>query len=195
MDKDRLQMYISLMRITIVLCWLSLFAFWAVKLFGGNLFEIAVQNENFVKLSHYIENSWWRYVSSFVTIFVARYLILCAVGQRFTYKGKDFVFVSLSIISIWSVVNFVPIEFMKMWYCYIVMAGVGIIYQKGYKRIYGAFSMVLDLAFSGISMITRNIELQLVTDYLTLFILGIDVYIMYLLYYLYLNLLRLKKEI
>ena len=188
-------MYVSLMRITIVLCWLSLFAFWAVKLFGGNLFEIAVQNENFVKLSHYIENSWWRYVSSFVTIFVARYLTIAAVCQKFGFKGKSLIAVIISIISIWFVVNFVNVEILKTIYGYVVIALFGVFYQKGYRKLYGLLSVALDFAFSTLSMITRSVELSLVYDYLISHILSIDLYIMYTLYYLYFNFIRLKKEI
>ena len=37
-DKDKLQMYNSIVRTTIVLCWLSLFSFWGIKILGGNWF-------------------------------------------------------------------------------------------------------------------------------------------------------------
>jgi hypothetical protein len=194
MNKDRLQMYESLTKITIVLCWLSLFSFWAIKLFGGNWFEIIVENDNFVKISKYIEETWLRYLSSFVTIFIARYLTFGAVCQKFIFKGKLFVIIVCCIISMWSVANFVNNEIIRMLYGYIVIFIIGLIFQKGRKRLFGIVAVFFDLAFSSISMITRNIQLQFVTDYLTLFILGIDIYIMYSLYYLYSNLKKIKKE-
>lgn len=188
-------MYISITRITIILCWLSLFAFWGLKLFGGNLFEIVVENENFVALSNYIENSWLRYLSSFITIFVARYLTLGAVCQKFLFKGKSLFAVIFAIISIWFVVNFIDNEIVKMVYGYAVIIATGLIFQKRYGKLYGLLSVALDFAFSTLSMVIRSVELSLVYDYLISHILSIDMYIMYTLYYLYFNSIRLKKEI
>lgn len=56
-DKDKLQMYNSIVRTTIVLCWLSLFSFWGIKILGGNWFELVVDNTNFIKFSRFVQNS------------------------------------------------------------------------------------------------------------------------------------------
>jgi hypothetical protein len=196
-NKDRLQMYVSLTKITIVLCWLSLFSFWAIKIFGGNWFEIMVENENFVRFSNTVQNTWLKYLVSFITVFTARFLTIGAICQKFVFKGKQLLIVMFSLISMWAVSNFVPMEILSLpvWYGYILLITIPIIFQKGWKKSFGVFAVILDFAFSSISMITRNVKLALVDDYLLLLILVIDMYIMFALYYLYSNLIRLKKEI
>ena len=88
MNKDRLQMYESLTKITIVLCWLSLFSFWAIKRFGGNLFEIMVENQNFIKFSNLVQNTWVKYLVSFFTTMFGNLIMFCAISQTFFFKGN-----------------------------------------------------------------------------------------------------------
>ena len=187
-------MYESLTKITIVLCWLSLFSFWAIKLFGGNWFEIMVQNENFIRFSNAVQNTWLKYALNFITIFVARYFIFCAVCQKSTFKGKELFLIISIIISAWFLVNFGRIELIQMSYLYIVVIIIGAIYQKGWKKLFGIISIVFELLFTTISMLVRNIPVSVLNDYFIAIILSIDFYIMVILYYLYSNLLRLKKE-
>lgn len=193
-DKDRLQMYVSIVRITIVLCWLSLFAFWIVKIFCNEIFEIAVQNENFIKFSDLLQNTWLKYLVSLITIGTSFFLMYCAVIQHFFPKGKYAIECVLSVLAIWVSVNFVNIEIIEMFIGYVLITVWGIIHQKKFKKLLGILAVVLDFAFTTISMVTRNIELTVTTNYLVLLILLIDVYIMFCLYYLYSNLIKLKKE-
>lgn len=195
MNKDRLQMYISVTRIAIVLCWLSLFSFWALKIFGGNFFEIMVENENFLKFSQAVQNTWLKYLVSFITTMFGNIIMFGAISQKFFFKGKELLFTIIAITSIWFVSNFIPLSFISLpfWYGYFVIIVYGIIKQKGWRRIYGVFAIFLQFAFTSLSMIVRNVNLNVVTDYLMIMILLIDMYIMYILYYLYSNLLRLRK--
>ena len=193
-DKDKLKMYISITRITIVICWVALLIFWAIKIFGYNIFEIMVENPNFLWFSNFVQNSWLAYLSSFITTFVAKYLTFGAICQKFIFKGRQAIIIVAAIISIWAVINFLNIDFLNMWYAYILMAIIGFFYHKGWKRSLGLIAIACDFVFSTVSILTRNIELHIITDYLSGYVLLIDMYIMYALYYLYSNLLRLKKE-
>jgi hypothetical protein len=193
MNKDRLQMYESLTKITIVLCWLSLFSFWAIKIFGGNLFEIMVENQNFIKFSNLVQNTWVKYLVSFFTVFASNYLLFGAISQQFKFKIKEAIIVFVLIVSMWVVVNFVQI--ISVWYGYVVVIIYGIVRQKGWRKCFGLIGVALTLLFSTISMLVRNIDVGLVDNYLILLILVIDMYIMMALYYLYSNFIRLKKEI
>jgi hypothetical protein len=85
----KLKTYIHITRITIALCWIALFAFWAIKLFGGNWFEIVVENKNFIKFSNIVQNTWVKYLVSLFTIAVAKYLTFGAICQKFYFKGKQ----------------------------------------------------------------------------------------------------------
>jgi hypothetical protein len=194
-NKDRLQMYVSLTKITIVLCWLSLFSFWAIKLFGGNWFEVMVENENFVEFSNVVQNTWVKYLVSFFTILIGNYFLFGAIVQDYYFKGAKLAYVVFALISIWFVSNFVPISFLSMgfWYGYVVIIMFGVIFNKGWKKSLGLISIIMQLIFTSISMVTRNIPLEISDNYLIAIVTTIDTYIMYALYYLYLNLL--KKEV
>jgi hypothetical protein len=193
-DKEKLKTYIQITRITIVICWISLFAFWAIKLFCGNFFEIVVENENFVKFSEMVETTWLKYLVSFITMVFSNYFLFCAIKQSFTFKPKELLIYFVIILSMWTIVHFVNIESIKMCYGYFAIIIYGLIYQKKWKKLYGVLAVILQFIFSVVSMMTRNIELYLVYNYLISIILSIDIYIMYCLYYLYSNLLKLKKE-
>lgn len=192
-DKEKLSMYVDITRITIILCWIALIAFWCLKLFGGNWFEIMVENENFIKFSDLVQNTWLKYVISFITIFTSNYLLFCSICQKFYLKGKDALIVLCLILSMWIVVNFIHIDAIKMWYGYILLILYSFLYHKGKKRLLGVIAALLDCAFSIISALVRNIEINVVQNYLIIFILTLDMYIMYILYYLYSNLKNLLK--
>ena len=188
-------MYVSVTKITIVLCWLSLFSFWAIKLFGGNWFEIMVENENFVQFSNMVQNTWLKYVVSLFTVFFGNYFLFGAIQQQFKFDFRQFIVVIGITISMWIVANWIDFAQMKVWYGYVVIAIYGATVQVGWKRFFGVIAIVLQFIFSTISLLTRNVQFQLITNYLLIMVFLIDVYIMYILYYLYSNLIRLKKEI
>lgn len=194
MNKDRLQMYISVTKITIILCWLSLIAFWAIKIFGGNWFEIMVENENFIKFCEYAESSWIKHLINFFTIAFYVILMFGAVSQKFFFKDKHLFAILLIIVSIWSI-RFVPnLLNIHFWFGYSIVVIYGIIVQKGIKKTFGIISVILDFVFSTISILTRNIPLEITRNFLVGNILLIDMYLMYALYYLYSNLIKMKKE-
>ena len=187
-------MYYSITKIAIILCWLSLFAFWGIKIFGGNWFEIMVENENFIQFSNLLQNTWLKYVCSLITMFLSNYFIFGAISQDLTFKGSKCIFVFGGIVSMWVVVNFVNIDFLTMYYGYIVLILYGIIYQRSWKKCLGLISVFLELLFSIISILTRNMNLVVYDNYLISAIMIIDMYIMAILYYLYSNLKKFKKE-
>lgn len=193
-DKEKLSMYVDIIKITIIICWVSLIAFWLLKIFGGNLFEIMVENENFLKFSELVQNSWLKHLVSLITIFVANYFVFGAISEKFYFRGKLLWIVLGLIFSIWLVSNFVNFANIKVWYGYIVLITYSCLYQKGIKKIYGLLAIILELVFTVISMLVRNIEVEIMSNYLIGFILSIDVYIMFALYFLYINLKQTIKE-
>ena len=194
-DKERLSMYVDITRITIILCWVALIAFWCLKLFGGNWFEIVVENKNFIKFCEYAENSWIRYAITLFTTLVSNYFLFCAIDQKFYIKGKRLVIVLGLIFSMWIVVKFIPnFLYSSFWYGYVVMFLYSIISQKGKKKLFGLLAIILSFAFSTISLFVRNLPLAITKNFLIGNILMIDMYIMIFLYYLYLNLINLKEK-
>lgn len=195
-DNEKLKTYIDITKITIVICWISLFAFWAIKLFGGNFFEIVVENDNFVKFSEMVETTWLKYLVSFITIAVAKYLTFGAICQKFYFKGKQLAFVLFGIVSIWAVSNFVPLGKLQFpaWYAYVVFIVASCKYQKGWKKSFGILAIILETAFTLLSCLIRDVTFVVLDNYLITLIFLIDMYIMTSLYYLYANIIKLKKE-
>lgn len=195
MIKDKLQVNLSVTRMTIIICWLSLISFWVIKIFGGNWFEIMVNNENFTAFSNTVQNSWLKYIVSFFTISTLNFLTFGAILQKFKFTGKQAIIIVSLIVSIWAVVNFVPLQFsfISANYTYVLFVLLSFVYNNGKNKWYGLIAVLLDNLFSVLSIMIRDVKLQIVTDYLVLLILCIDIYIMTALYYLYSNLLRLKK--
>lgn len=191
----KLKTYIDITRVTILICWVSLFCFWAIKLFGGNFFEIVVQNENFIKFSDMVQNSWLKYLVSFITISVAKYLTFGAICQKFRFKGFQRIVIFLSIIMIWTFANFCDNMFLKMYGGYIIFIAVGVFYQKKWKKSFGLLAIIFEVIFNVVSVLIRNIPMIATSNYLIAFIGIFDMYIMTALYYLYSNLINLKKEI
>lgn len=195
-DKEKIKTYIDITRLTIVICWISLFVFWAIKLFGGNFFEIVVQNENFIAFSNLVQNTWIKYLVSFITIAIAKYLTFGAICQRFYFKGKQLLVISIAIVSIWAVANFMPLGVLQFpsWYAYLVYIGIGLFYQKGKGKLYGVLAIAMELLFAILSMVTRNLPIEIMSSYMIAIIFSIDLYIMGTLYLLYANLIKLKGE-
>lgn len=193
-DKERLSMYVDITRITITLCWIALIAFWCLKLFGGNWFEIMVQNENFIKFCKFAEKSWLKDLINLFTIIVTNYFLFGAISQKFYFPiKKTFIIIGL-LVSMWAI-RFLPnILGLHFWYGYLVIILYGIFVQKGYKKWFGVLGVLINFVFTTISIFVRNLPLELTTNFLIGNILLIDMYIMYVLYYLYFNLIRLEKE-
>ena len=192
-DNERLQMYISLTNITIVICWVSLLSFWTIKLMGGNWFEVVVTNQNFIAFSNFVQNTWAKYVVSLITITAGNYFLFCAVCQRFSLKGIQRVYHLIASVTMWVVANFIFIDFLQISYGYILIIIFGVIFQKGRKRLFGVLAVAIEFVFLTISLLTRNVSLEVSNNYMLSLLLCIDVYIMYALYYLYSNLIKLKK--
>lgn len=190
----------------IILCWIMLVVCFAIKLFGGNWFEIAVNNEHFSKVCETIDNTpilfysigWFLYVVS--TFWVVCSCSLIPIPSTFEMVTSLFVltgvwasqFVSTmfkSIIEI-AVLIVLPIVF-------------NVVRNKDVRPIqtikktwyYGIIGAALILAFQAISLLTRNIGIKFTDDStLVTFILLIDYYIMIVLYYLYIRLRKEKKN-
>lgn len=194
-DKEKLSMYVDITKITIIICWVSLIGFWLLKIFGGNFFEIMVENENFLKFSDLVQHTWVKYLYSLISMSVSNYLIFGAVLQKFVFKGKELIYVFFSVLSMWAVVNFVNVPILTMIYGYLPIIVSGFLFHSGKKKILGILAIILELLFSTISILVRNIDMVISSNYLISIIMSIDMYLMALIYYMYSNFIRLKKEI
>lgn len=191
LDKERY------LKRVIIVCWVALAICFGIKLFGGNLFEIMCENENFIKVCEYADNHFWAdYVlSCSYSLFAMYFLILAMCGKRKYDKWQFVILVATVIIG-----NFIKMfsngigGAFDFWQSIIMPCVFTIKTPKRHKFV--VLGNVLLLAFQMISIYVKNIDFIIVTDYglLTGIIYSIDVLIMIIIYYLYSNILSRKEN-
>ena len=165
-------------------CWALLLVCFGIKIFGGNLFEIVCENERFISLCDYIDNSmFFKILVNCISAFILDSLSFLAIMQYKMYNKK------LALI----VIPMIIISSISFWYFPILksileigfMIIIPLIYKVNWKRI--VIGILLIFAFQIVSLITRNIgQLYLDCDKtLIVLIINIDTFIMSILYYLY----------
>lgn len=174
----------------IILSWIALSVCFIIKLFGGNIFQIACNNQNFITICNYADTHLWlNYIISVVYSFISLYFFILAILQRTKYKPWELGIVLLSVLvataikvfwnstagfifDIWTVI-IMPMIFLGKnykFYCKIILANL------------------LLMTFQIISMITKNINISILGDTLLIdMIFSIDVLIMLILYFGYAN--------
>ena len=184
----------------IVLCWIMLVACFAIKLFGGNWFDVVCTNEHFSMICEFIQNNKFAFfsVSFFTYIFPSSFIVLSVAGVPTPTRKQLivclstmlgcwlFVFVSLNAKSI--------VEFLVMCALPVCLNLVGCenkrdaIRRTWYRGIVG-YAIVF--AFQLISILTRNAMPNVAdSNVLVISIMLIDYYIMAVLFYRY---IKLKK--
>ena len=184
LDKERY------LKRVIVVCWIALAICFGIKLFGGNLFEIMCNNENFIKVCEYADNHFWAYyiLNTIYCLCTLYFLILAMIGKWKFKKWQLIIFVITVIIGV-GIKSINPI----ISFLYDIWQGLimPIIFTwKNKKKIlWVLLGNALLVIFQVISMIVKNIGIGIITDngMVIGFIYGIDVQIMIFLYYLYSN--------
>ena len=181
----------------IVVCWIALAICFGIKLFGGNLFEIMCNNENFIKVCEYAETHFWAdyLLSCTYSLFSMYFLILAMCGKPKYEKWQLIVLIATvfcgNIIKMFS--NILGLVF-DLWQSIIMPCVFTIKTPK--KHFSVLIGNVLLFGFQLISMFVKNIEIDIVTEYgiLITMIYSIDVVLMIIIYYLYVNSITDKKE-
>ena len=75
----------------IIACWVILIVCFIIKLFGGNFFNIISNNERFIQLCKFIDNTWLYYVVGYINYIFAGYIYTFAIiGKINNYKKSIF---------------------------------------------------------------------------------------------------------
>lgn len=178
----------------IIACWVMLVACFAIKIFGGNWFEIVCTNEHFLKVCNFIDETIIaREILMFILYFISTFAILvCASCSSRLSKGQ-YIYIFASLIVVFLSKYFSSdvktlIELINTITCPVI---VNFIENKNIKQSIkkywsnGIIVYIIVFAFQAISFITRNIGIRYVDDNsLVSFILLTDYYLMILLYYL-----------
>lgn len=165
-------------------CWTLLLVCFGIKIFGGNLFEIACENKTFINVCEYIDNSMFLKITiNCISSLILDSLTLLAIMKIKKYnKIQAFIIIPLIIISS---ISFWYIPVLKTIIDLFLLIGIPIIYKVNWKRILLGF--VLMILFQQISLFTKDIgKIYLdCENTLIMLIINIDTFIMLILYYLY----------
>ncbi len=181
----------------IIASWVALAICFAIKMFGGNLFEIICKNEAFVAVCAYKDTHLWLdYIMSGLYCFVSLYFYSLAILQESKYKLWQLIVVIVTVlvgtaIKIWSydygwffdIWQFGLLHVVFLWKRW-----------KEYWKILLAF--VLTLVFQVVSMVAKGTTPEAIYNNSIIgMIYSFDVLIMILLYYGYANLIKSKKGV
>lgn len=171
-------------KILIISSWIVLIICFAIKLFGGNWFEVMVENQNFINACNWLDSNLIAlYSISTLTYCASMYLIYLSLTKQ---KIKSDLWILLVMLPGSILKGFVPILGLiidiSIWFLIPLIK-----YKfKNWKRV--IIGNILIVAFQLISLFIRNIgwNLDNQSSLLSL-IMMIDYYIMIILYYLYTN--------
>ena len=190
LDKERY------LKRVIIVCWIALGICFGIKLFGGNLFEIMCNNENFIKVCEYADSHWWAYyLLNGIYCFISLHFLLLAMIGKWKFTRNQLIIFSATLIMGLFVKSINPI----ISFIYDMWQGVlmPILFTiKNKKRIlYILIGNGLLIAFQLLSLFVKNVGIGIITNNGTLvtLIFGIDVLLMIMLYYLYSNFSINKK--
>ena len=181
----------------IILCWIMLVACFAIKLFGGNWFEIVCTNEHFSNFCKFFDDRIvLQDILSLVFYAISTSLVILSSARKTNPSKKQLLFVVLSTCAIWSL-QLISLtakaitETVYLVFCPIIinffLGDLTFSRRNALKEIgFGAIGATLTWVFQVLSFVTRNIGVSFVGDTtLIALILMTDYYIMIILYYMY----------
>lgn len=190
LDKERY------LKRVIVVCWVALAICFGIKLFGGNLFEIMCNNENFIKVCEYADNHWWAYyLIGLIYSYIGNYFLILAMCGRWKFSKVELVLFSITVSFVCGIKLFnstLGLVF-DVWQVIILPCLFSI---KNPKRHWAVLiGNALLFVFQAISMLTKNLSFNIVTenDFLIGAIYSIDITLMIVLYYLHSNFSKRKE--
>lgn len=190
LDKERY------LKRVIVVCWIALAICFGIKLFGGNLFEIACENENFIKLCDIAENNKIVYfLISTLYCYVSNYFLILAICGKCRFSKVELIVYSITVLLVCGIKLLSPYigVIFDIWQVIVMPC---LFTLKNTKRhFYVILGNLLVLIFQSTSLFVKNLSFEIVTEngLLIGIIYSIDVTIMYVLYYLYSN-FYIRKE-
>lgn len=191
LDKERY------LKRVIVVCWVALAICFGIKLFGGNLFEIICENDNFIKVCEYADNHFWaKYLLYLPYSFVSLYFFVLATIQKTKLTNIQMIMVTLTTVigaAIKLVNSYIGFLF-DIWQGFIMPC----IFTMKNKKLHwnvltGNFLLIM---FQLISMYVKNIPVTILTSQgvLISMIYSIDVLLMLALYFAYMNVIGERKK-
>ena len=192
MKKLNVKVYLKCL---IALSWFALAVCCAIKLFGEDMFTILVEEGTFKEVCAYIdEHLWANYlVSAAHTMFFMHFFVL-AIAQRRSFKSWEKALCCVTVlagtaIKLWNVSWSFAYD---VWQ--VILFPLLIVVREPKKILNIVFANVAVIVFQLISMYVKDTNvLEMYDSVLVSMVYGLDVLIMLILYYAYMNLNNLKK--
>lgn len=190
------EMKLKIVRRMVIMMWAVLGVCFVIKLLGGNWFEPSTDNERYIKFCDYVDTHLWAEIAvTFPMFCVSNALTILAMAQQFWFTRKQLAVCAVGFVGAYSLQHLGVVGNIcgsLVTFLVLPLFVIGRQYKRHWNILIGN---ALVLAFQGISLLTKNIALKNATEStLTTTIYMFDAYIMIATYYLYANLIRLKKE-
>ena len=191
LDKERY------LKRVIIVCWIALALCFGIKLFGGNLFEIMCNNENFIKVCEYADNHFWADILISGTLCLGHlYFFTLAICQKIKFNKVELLIVICTAFVGTAVKILLPTIFgliFDVWQ--VILLPVCLVWKTKRKIINVLIANILLPLFQFISLIVKNIGIAVLGDsILEGAIFSIDVILMLVLYYGYSNVIKRKEN-
>ena len=191
LDKERY------LKRVIIVCWIALAICFGIKLFGGNLFEIMCNDENFIKVCEYADSHVWAdFVLSSLYCFVSMYFLVLAMCGKYKYERWQLIVLIVTVLvgTIVKIYNNILGVVFDVWQGIIMPCLFTLKSPNRHKFVILGNGLLL--VFQMVSIFVKDIDYIIVTDYglLTGIIYSLDVLLMIFIYYLYSNVLAQRKE-
>lgn len=194
----------KILRNILIIMWSCLAVYLVIKLLGGNWFEIACQNERFIKVCDYLDNHFLpRYLVSTITSLILYTFLYLAILRQWKFTKNQFIIFIIYVPCQCLIKNFfmsnAVISFVLSFISGFIFPSILYVFNK--NKITWKFillnlllSNVFNFVFQLISLLIKNIGLKMLDQSLLIgLIFEIDVFIMMTLYYLYVNKLHQEK--
>lgn len=190
----------------IILCWIMLVACFAIKLFGGNWFEIVCTNEHFSNICRIVDNNkiiWC--IVSYSTYITSSSIIIFACSKNKSKLKKSTVFLVFCCLTICWLSQFISVSvktILEILAILFIPTILSVLYTSERKSVVlknvwyrGILCSIITFGFQAISFITRNVGIVIVDDNtLISMILLIDYYIMSILFYLHFKATKMEVK-
>lgn len=186
-----------LLRRVIIISWISLGICFLVKIFGGNFFEIMCGNPIYKQVCDYADTHFWLkyFIGVSSSLFCQSFYSLAILQKyKFTKSQCIITLVSILISCFLKYFNEIIGGIFDIWIFFVLPM---IFLQKEFKKKWWQvpIAYLITFSFQLLSLLVRNLGIVNIGEtYFIGLIYSIDVYIMCVLYYLYRNYQKEKKE-
>ena len=180
----------------IIVCWIALAICFGIKLFGGNLFEIMCENENFIKVCEYADNHFWaKYLIYVAYSFALQYFFVLSMMGELKYTRVQLIITAVTVCANVLVKLTIPNFGLVLDFWQVVIMPAIFTIKKPKRHWHIIIGNVLLIVFQITSMFVKNIAIGILTNEGVLIstIFSIDVLFMILIYYGYINVKRKEK--